>query len=145
MDTFSGFLVCGILPSFCTGRSSFVPLWCVSLHLSLLNMSPVHLGGQILFCREEEAITDHAKILAQEMREIPVQDPGIPKEGWGFAETDAKVSRERKQKIQPEVWSRQGQHQEEEIGKVQEALVSEAKGRLAKVSKKINWIEKTKG
>lgn len=54
--------------------------------------------------------------------------------GWGFAETDARVER-RKQEIQPEVWSRQGQHQEEEIGNVQEALVSKAKGWLAKVGK----------
>lgn len=48
--------------------------------------------------------------------------------GWGFAETDARVER-RKQEIQPEVWSRQGQHQEEEIGNVQESLVSNLRPR----------------
>ena len=52
------------------------------------------------------------------------------------------MSRERKQEIQPEVWSRQGQHQEEEIGKVQEALVSEAKGWIAKLSKRSTGLER---
>lgn len=33
------------------------------------------------------------------------------------------------------MWSRQGQHQEEELGKVQEALVTKAKGWLAEVGK----------
>lgn len=52
--------------------------------------------------RRMESIMDHAKILAQEMR-CPCRrnfnaGTGFPKEGWGFAETDVKMSRERGKK-----------------------------------------------